>query len=70
MTTATTLGQRVTALRSAAGWTVYRLAKTAGLSAVNVARIERDERDPAWSTICKLADALGVPTERFRGDRP
>jgi hypothetical protein len=23
--------------------------------------------DPSWSTVCKLADALGVPTEDFRG---
>lgn len=66
MSKTATLGQRITALRDARGWTRYRLAKEAGISAINLARIEDEGRDPSWSTICKLADALGAKLEQFR----
>ena len=53
-------GARLKQLREAAGLTVYALAKRAGLAQINIHRIESGERDPAWGTAVKLADALGV----------
>ena len=58
-------GARLKLLREAAGLTVYALAKRAGLAQINIHRIESGERDPAWATAVKLADALGVTLSAF-----
>jgi DNA-binding XRE family transcriptional regulator len=44
------------------------LARAADVSTGTVSKLEeKPGMDPAWSTVCKLADALGVSTEAFRG---
>lgn len=61
-----TLGQRLTALREARDWTRNALAVRAGISPIIISRIAREGRDPAWSTACKLADALEVRIDELR----
>ena len=42
------------------------LATAAGLSRPAVYALEAGKRSPAWETVCKLADALGVSVAKFR----
>jgi transcriptional regulator with XRE-family HTH domain len=58
---------RLRALREAAGLTQEGLARKAGLSSSTVAKPERGPLDPHWGTALKLADALGVPLDAFKG---
>jgi transcriptional regulator with XRE-family HTH domain len=51
--------------REKAGITQYALAKKTGLSAQAIAVLERGGRDPSWTTIQKLALALGVDCRAF-----
>ena len=60
-----TFGDRLRALREAAGLSIYELAKRAGLSRTAVSRIEQDERQPSYETAVKLARALGVSVAAF-----
>lgn len=62
------LGRRVRALREERGWTQSQLGDRAGMGYQEVARIERGEREPTWSTALKLADALGVALDDLRGE--
>ena len=59
---------RLKALRVEKGLTQEALARLAGLSTSGVAKIENSGLDPAWSTVVKLADALGVSFESFRDE--
>jgi transcriptional regulator with XRE-family HTH domain len=58
-------GPRLRELREAAGFTQAQLAEKAGLHPQGVVKLERGEREPAWSTVVALAGALGVSCERF-----
>jgi len=58
--------QRLRALREAAGLTQTELAERAGLHRQAIAKLELSEREPAWSTVVSLADALGVSLDAFR----
>lgn len=60
-----TFGNRLKQLREAAGLTQEGLARVAGLSTSAVARIEQRGKDPAWSTVQRLARALGVGVAEF-----
>ena len=61
-------GERLKALRGKAEMTQEALARAADVSTGTVSKLEeRPDMDPSWSTVCKLADALGVSTEDFRG---
>lgn len=53
------------ALRERALLTQAGLAAKAGVSEVTINRIEADRHDPRFSTIRKLAVALGVPPEEL-----
>ena len=58
------IGQSVKAKRSKRFMTQEQLASAAGISARQLVRIERDEVEPRFSTILKLAEALEVePSE-------
>jgi transcriptional regulator with XRE-family HTH domain len=57
---------RLKELRQAAGFSQQDLAQRAGLTRFGVAQLEQDRREPKWTTVCLLADALGVPTDAFR----
>jgi transcriptional regulator with XRE-family HTH domain len=54
------IGRRLRALREEHLLTQGELGEAAGVSRDQVSRIERDEVDPRFSTIRKLAKALGV----------
>jgi transcriptional regulator with XRE-family HTH domain len=57
----TALGATIRRLRKERGWTRYGLAKRAGLTVPSVVSAEDRGIDPLWSTVRKLARALGVP---------
>ena len=63
------IGQSVRAKRSKRFMTQEQLASAAGISARQLVRIERDEVEPRFSTILKLAEALEVePSELVDDD--
>ena len=62
------IGRRLRALREESLMTQAELGEAAKVSRDQVSRIERDEVDPRFSTIRKLAKALGVdPRELTKG---
>jgi hypothetical protein len=47
------------------------LAVKAGLNLFTVAKLEQDQREPAWGTVQALTKALGVSCETFMmGEAP
>jgi transcriptional regulator with XRE-family HTH domain len=63
------IGRRLRTLREESLMTQAELGAAAKVSRDQVSRIERDEVDPRFSTIRKLAKALGVdPRELTRQD--
>jgi len=58
--------ERLRELRNGAGLTQEQLAERAGVKRDAVARWERGTREPSWSNVVALADALAVSTEAFR----
>jgi len=64
------IGRNLRRLREDRLLTQAELGESAGVSRDQVSRIERDEVDPRFSTIRKLARALEVdPRELTRGTR-
>jgi transcriptional regulator with XRE-family HTH domain len=62
--TAVRIGRSVREQRVKRFMTQEQLARTADISLRQVVRIERNEVEPRFSTILKLAEALGVePSE-------
>ena len=59
-------GARLRELRIRAGMTQTELADAAEVSQNGLSHWETGSREPGWSTIVKLADALGVSCEEFR----
>ena len=51
---------RLKALRLEAGRSIPDLAAASGLTAQAIHQLERGERRPAWDTVRKLAEGLGV----------
>jgi transcriptional regulator with XRE-family HTH domain len=61
-----TIGERLKALRQAAGLSQQALAVAAGLSTSAVFQIEQGQKaDPRFSTVAALAKALGVSLDEF-----
>jgi transcriptional regulator with XRE-family HTH domain len=58
---ATRVGRSVKARREALGIALRALASRSGVSASMISDIERGAKSPTISTLCLLADALGVP---------
>ncbi|MFL5909283.1 MAG: helix-turn-helix domain-containing protein [Gaiellaceae bacterium] len=63
-----TFGDRLKALREGKGMTQEGLARAAGVSVGTVSKLEQKGIDPSWSTVQKLAGALGVPVGDFATD--
>ena len=59
------IGRRLRRLRERNLLTQAELAEAASMSRDQVSRIERDEADPRFSTIRKLAKALGVDPQEL-----
>jgi DNA-binding XRE family transcriptional regulator len=62
------LGQRLRALRLAAGLTQAELARRTGIHRPNIARVEAGRHTPSLETLARLAAAIGVPTTRVLAD--
>lgn len=56
---------RLKELREAARLSQAALAERAGLYVFSVAKLEQGVREPAWSTVLALANALGVSVAAF-----
>jgi transcriptional regulator with XRE-family HTH domain len=65
-----TFGQRLKQLREAAGMTQEALARAANLALSTVAKMETRSIDPEWSTVRRLANALGVSCSAFELPEP
>ncbi|MBD9667149.1 helix-turn-helix transcriptional regulator [Variovorax sp. VRV01] len=63
------IGAQVRALRMAAEVSGGELAKTSGISASMLSRIERGLVSPSVETLERLANGLGVPASRFFSDQ-
>lgn len=62
--------ERLKALRTERGLAQEALARAAGVSTATVARLEHAGLDPSWSTVVKLAGALGVNPNDFLDKEP
>lgn len=58
-------GARLKELRIAAGQTQKQLAERAGVSLRTIGALERGAYDPVWTTVTRLARALGVSIAAF-----
>ena len=65
MPTVVYIGDRLRELRKQRFLTQHMLAERSGVSQVAIARIELNRAEPHFSTIHKLANALGVSPEEF-----
>jgi len=59
------IGQKLKAERTKRFLTQDALADKADISQKQLSKIENDDVEPRFSTILKLADALGIEPERF-----
>jgi transcriptional regulator with XRE-family HTH domain len=58
-------GPRLREMREAAGMSRSELAGKAGVSERGIVQWERGEREPSWSMVLALCQALGVSCEQF-----
>ena len=56
----------LTRLRTEAGLSVPALARASGMSDDAIRKWESGDRSPSWEAVCRLADAMGLPTDAFR----
>lgn len=62
------LGQAIRRLRRAHRVTIDDLAAAARMHPTYLSGIERGLRNPTWSKLCGLADALDVPVSTLAGE--
>jgi transcriptional regulator with XRE-family HTH domain len=62
------LGRRIRDRREAASWTLERLAAQAGVTSAALEAIEAGRRDPRFTTLRRLARALGCPVAALLDD--
>jgi transcriptional regulator with XRE-family HTH domain len=60
-------GPKLRELREAAGLSQKELAERSGLSQNGISHWERGDREPGWSAVLALAEALGVDVSAFVG---
>jgi transcriptional regulator with XRE-family HTH domain len=65
MASAAWFAGRLRELREAAGWTQEQLAERVGVKREAIARWEAGKREPGWSNVLTLAEALGVDCTAF-----
>ena len=61
----TVFGQRLKALRAAAGLTQVELGKLCGIVPNTLAKYESGKQEPAWPIVLKIAQGLGVSCSAF-----
>lgn len=62
-----TFGDRLRELRTNAGLTQSGLAEASGLPLGSIRNYEQGQREPLWDVVFRLADAMGVSCESFKG---
>jgi transcriptional regulator with XRE-family HTH domain len=62
----TPFGERLRAVRKAAGLSQAKLARRCGMDTIRISQIERGCKDPRLQTLLKLADGLGCKLDDFR----
>jgi transcriptional regulator with XRE-family HTH domain len=62
---AAAVAARVRGLRTARGWSLDELSGRSGVSKGMVVQIEGARTNPSIGTLCRLADAFGVPMARL-----
>lgn len=59
------LGELIAVARECKGWTLRELEKASGVSAALISQIETGKvKDPRFTTVVRLVDALGVTLDR------
>lgn len=61
----TILGERIARVRKRQGITQEELAEAADIGRVTISRLENGEQSPRYSTLEKLAEALGAETSQL-----
>jgi transcriptional regulator with XRE-family HTH domain len=61
-------GQKLKAMRTAAGLTQGELAEKAGMSKAGIADLEQGRNSPSWVSVQMLAKALGMDCNAFAAD--
>lgn len=64
------LGRRIRDRREAASLTLDQLATGADVDPAHLEAVEAGRRDPAFTTLCRLARALGLPVAALFDDAP
>lgn len=60
-----TLGELIAVARECKGWTLRELEKVSGVSNALISQIETGKvRDPGFTTVVRLVDALGLSLDR------
>jgi methanogenic corrinoid protein MtbC1/DNA-binding XRE family transcriptional regulator len=59
------IGQRIRELRTGSGHTQAQLAESAGLNRAYIVSVEHGKQNISMAVVIKIANALGVPTERL-----
>lgn len=60
-----TLGELIGVARECKGWTLRELEKVSGVSNALISQIETGKvKDPGFTTVVRLVDALGVTLDR------
>jgi transcriptional regulator with XRE-family HTH domain len=62
-----TFADRLHELRTAAGLSSYDLARKARMRFRQITALESGMTEPTFEVACRLADALGVSLDAFRG---
>ena len=62
------IGERLRKARTRRLWTQEELAQKAGVSPSTIVNIERDQAEPHFRTIRKLAEALDVDPSELLGE--
>ena len=57
------IGQRITILRKATGWSQIQLAERAGLQSSHISRIEAGKYAVTLETVQAIAEALGMTVD-------
>ncbi|MBA4192828.1 MAG: hypothetical protein C0467_33105 [Planctomycetaceae bacterium] len=61
-------GERLKAIREEKGLTQKQLGEKAEVHANTLAKLERNEQEPNWPLVLKLANALGVDCTAFSAE--
>ena len=64
------LGRRLRARRLAASLTLDQLAARASVDPAHLEAVEAGRQDPVFTTLCRLARALGLPVAALFDDAP